>query len=101
MRIPRPPKAHIALALFGATLVVASIHGVLPLGGIVAQILGVAAPLGATACFAGIVALRASRADRRTVAPVLDPLTELANRDGLLTSSTGCIARRRSTRRRS
>src|SRR4051794_16646412 len=84
MTIPRPAKAQIALALFGAALVVASIHGVLPLDGIVAQILAVVAPLGATACFGGIVALRASGAIAGGGAPVLDPLTELANRDGLL-----------------
>jgi diguanylate cyclase (GGDEF)-like protein len=85
MKIPRPAKAQIALALLGAALVVASIHGVLPLGGMVAQILAVVAPLGATACFAAIVALRATGADRRPVDAIVDPLTGLASRDGLLT----------------
>ena len=84
MRIPRPAKPQIALGLFGAALVVASIHGVLPLEGIVAQILAVVAPLGATACFGAIVTLRASGADGSAAAPALDPLTELANRDALL-----------------
>src|SRR4051812_4865750 len=84
MRIPRPASPQIALGLFGAALVTASIHGVLPVGGIVAQILSVVAPLGATACFGGIVALRASSAERGPAAPPLDALTELATRDGLL-----------------
>src|SRR3954462_12233576 len=85
MRIPRPPHAQISLGLAGAALVVASIHGVLPLAGIVAQILAVVAPLGATACFAGIVALRAKGAEADVAAPVVDPLTGLASRDALLT----------------
>jgi diguanylate cyclase (GGDEF)-like protein len=77
------PAAPVALAVLGVAFVVASIHGVLPLGGIVAQVLSVAGPLGATACFAAIVALRTHAAD--TAAPrVVDALTGLANRDALL-----------------
>jgi diguanylate cyclase (GGDEF)-like protein len=82
MRIPRPASAQIACSIAGAALVVASIHGVLPFGGIVAEILSVAGPLGATACFAAIVALR-ERAQQTAHIPVLDPLTELPSRDGL------------------
>jgi two-component system cell cycle response regulator len=83
MRIPRPASAQIALGLVGAALVGASIHGVLPLGGIVAQILAVVAPLGATACFAAIVALRANGTDDSATAVIVDPLTGLASRDAL------------------
>src|SRR3954471_2211447 len=77
------PAAPVALAVLGAAFVVASIHGVLPLGGIVAQVLSVAGPLGATACFAAIVAMRASAADA-VPPPIVDGLTGLATRDGLL-----------------
>src|SRR5437764_826766 len=83
-KLPRPAALQSALAASGAVLVVASIHGVLPLGGIVAQILAVAGPLGATGCFAAIVALR-ERASEAIPEPVVDELTGLSTRDGLLT----------------
>jgi two-component system cell cycle response regulator len=78
------PTAPVALAVLGAAFVVASIHGVLPLGGIVAQVLAVAGPLGATGCFAAIVALRQHAAEA-VPPPVVDALTGLSTRDGLLT----------------
>ena len=80
--------------------VVASIHGLLPLGGIVAQILAVAGPLGATGCFAAIVALR-ERAAEAVPEPVLDRSPASRTATGSWPSSTGCTARRLSTRRRS
>jgi diguanylate cyclase (GGDEF)-like protein len=78
----RPP-APIALGLLGVALVAGSMRGVVPVGGIVAGILAIAGPLGATACFAAIVALR-ERAAETPVAPVVDALTGLASRDSLL-----------------
>jgi diguanylate cyclase (GGDEF)-like protein len=77
------PGLPVALGVAGAALVAASVHGILPVGGIVSQILAVAGPLGATACFAAIVALR-ERASEAVVAPVVDELTGLERRDSLL-----------------
>src|SRR5258706_3996754 len=82
-KLPRPAAVQSALAASGAAFVVASIHGVLPFAGLAAQILAVAGPLGATGCFAAIIALR-ERADEQAVEAVaLDELTGLASRDGL------------------
>src|SRR5580765_4407080 len=81
------PTAPVALAVLGAAFVVASIHGVLPLGGVVAQILAVAGPLGATGCFAAIVALR-ERASEALPEPVVDTLTGLSTRDRLHRETT-------------
>src|SRR4051794_29152458 len=79
------PRANpqIALSLLGTVLVVLSIHGILPVGGLLVQILAIGGPLGATGCFAALVALR-ERAVDAPAEPTRDPLTGLASRDGLL-----------------
>src|SRR5437763_1335981 len=82
--LPRPAATQSALAAIGAALVVGSIHGVLPLAGLAAQILAVVGPLAATASFAAIVALRERAGEQAVDTTVVDELTGLASRDGLL-----------------
>jgi two-component system, cell cycle response regulator len=82
-KLPRPAALQNTLAACGTALVVASIHGVLPLTGFVSQLLAVVGPLGATGCFAAIIALR-ERAEEEAVDVIpVDELTGLASRDGL------------------
>src|SRR5882724_10751961 len=80
----RRAHAQIALSLAGIGLVALSMRGLVPVGGALAHVLTVAGPLGATACFAAIVALRETAPDRGAAVPLPDPLTGLATRDGLL-----------------